>query len=256
MTHDTLKVSTDDFVTTVTLSRPERLNALNHQLADELFDVLHACDQSDDTRVFIITGEGRGFSAGADLKDRGAANDRPSNAPTLGERLYQALVDIEKPVIAAINGVAVGGGCTLTLLCDIRVAAESAKFQLPFTKLGLSAELGSTYILPRLLGMGKAMELILTSKMIDAKEAHHIGLVNEIVADDELLSTAEKMAQQIASFPPASVRMNKAGLKLGADMEGQYRYENMALDILHKTDDAREAAAAFREKRDPVYTGR
>ena len=256
MTHDTLKVSTDDFVTTVTLSRPERLNALNHQLADELFDVLHACDQSDDTRVFIITGEGRGFSAGADLKDRGAANDRPSNAPTLGERLYQALVDIEKPVIAAINGVAVGGGCTLTLLCDIRVAAESAKFQLPFTKLGLSAELGSTYILPRLLGMGKAMELILTSKMIDAKEAHHIGLVNEIVADDELLSTAEKMAQQIASFPPASVTMNTAGLKLGADMEGQYRYENMALDILHKTDDAREAAAAFREKRDPVYTGR
>lgn len=256
MSYDTLKVSTVDFVTTVTLSRPERLNALNHQLADELFDVMHACDQSDDTRVFIITGEGRGFSAGADLKDRGGANDRPSNAPTLGERLYQALVDIEKPVIAAINGVAVGGGCTLTLLCDIRVAAESARFQLPFTKLGLSAELGSTYILPRLLGMGKAMELILTSKMIDAKEAHHIGLVNEIVADDDLLSTAQKMAQQIAAFPPASVRMNKAGLKLGADMESQFRYENMALDILHKTDDAREAAAAFREKRDPVYTGR
>ena len=126
MAYDTLNVSTDDFVTTVTLSRPERLNALNHQLADELFDVMHACDQSDDTRVFIITGAGRGFSAGADLKDRGAANDRPSNAPTLGERLYQALADIEKPLIAAINGVAVGGGCTLTLLCDIRVAAERA----------------------------------------------------------------------------------------------------------------------------------
>ncbi len=256
MTHDTLKVSTDDFVTTVTLSRPERLNALNHQLADELYEVLHACDQNDDTRVLIITGEGRGFSAGADLKDRGGANDSPSNAPTLGERLYQALVDIEKPVIAAINGVAVGGGCTLTLLCDIRVAAESAKFQLPFTKLGLSAELGSTYLLPRLLGMGKAMELVLTSKMIDAKEALDIGLVNQVVADDELLSTATEMARQIASFPPVSVRMNKAGLKLGADMAGQFRYENMALNILHKTDDAKEAAAAFREKRDPVFTGR
>ncbi len=174
----------------------------------------------------------------------------------VGERLHQALVDIEKPVIAAINGVAVGGGCTLTLLCDIRVAAESAKFQLPFTKLGLSAELGSTYLLPRLLGMGKAMELVLTSKTIDAKEALDIGLVNQVVADDELLSAATKMASQIASFPPVSVRMNKAGLKLGADMAGQVRYENMALNILHKTDDAKEAAAAFREKRDPVFTGR
>jgi enoyl-CoA hydratase len=221
-----------------------------------LYEVLHACDQSDDTRVFVITGEGRGFSAGADLKDRGGSNESASNAPTLGERLYQALVDIEKPVIAAINGVAVGGGCTLTLLCDIRVAAESAKFQLPFTKLGLSAELGSTYLLPRLLGMGKAMELILTSKMIDAEEALDIGLVNQVVADDELLRVAATMAGQIAAFPPASVRMNKAGLKLGADMAGQFRYENMALDILHKTDDAKEAAAAFREKRDPVFTGR
>ena len=256
MTHETLTVSTDDFVTTVKLSRPERLNALNHQLADELHEVLHACDQNDDTRVFIITGEGRGFSAGADLKDRGGDNDRASNAPTLAERLYHAFVGIEKPVIAAINGVAVGGGCTLTLLCDIRLAAQSAMFQLPFTKLGLSAELGSTYLLPRLLGMGKAMELVLTSKTIDAKEALDIGLVNQVVADDELLSAATTMARQIASFPPASVRMNKAGLKLGADMAGQYRYENMALNILHKTDDAKEAAAAFREKRNPVFTGR
>ena len=256
MTRNTLKVSTDDFVTTVTLSRPDRLNALNHQLAEELYEVLHAYDQNDDTRVFVITGEGRGFCAGADLKDRGGANERASNAPTLGERLYQALVDIEKPIIAAINGVAVGGGCTLTLLCDIRVAAESAKFQLPFTKLGLSAELGSTYLLPRLLGMGKAMELILTSKMIDANEALDIGLVNQVVANDELLSAATTMAKQIASFPPVSVRMNKAGLKLGADMESQFRYENMALNILHETDDAKEAAAAFREKRDPMYTGR
>ncbi len=256
MPRNTLKVSTDDFVTTVTLSRPERLNALNHELADELYEVLHACDQDDDTRVFIITGDGRGFSSGADLKNRGGANDRPSNAPTLGERLYQALVDIEKPVIAAINGVAVGGGCTLTLLCDVRVAARSARFQLPFTKLGLSAELGSTYLLPRLLGMGKAMELVLTSKTIDAKEALDIGLVNQVVADDELLSVTTSMARQIASFPPASVRMNKAGLKLGADMAGQFRYENMALRILHNTDDAREAAAAFREKREPVFTGR
>ena len=214
-------------VTTITLNRPERLNALTLTMADELFDALHAHDQDDATRVFIITGAGRGFSAGADLADAASKEHIASNSPTLAERLYQALVDIEKPVIAAINGVAVGGGCTLTLLCDIRLAAESARFQLPFTKLGISAELGSTYTLPKLVGSAKAMELVLTSKMIT-----------------------------IASLPPLSVRTNKATLKQAADQQTQFRTENMALAMLKQTADAKEAAAAFREKRDPVFMGR
>ena len=256
MTYTTIKVSTDNFVTTVTLNRPERLNALTLELADELYDVLHTLDQDDATRVFVITGEGRGFCAGANLNDQAANQDRPSNSPTLAERMHQAFVDIEKPLIAAINGVAVGGGCTLTLLCDIRLAAESACFQLPFTKLGISAELGSTYMLPRVLGMGKAMELVLTSKMIEADEALDIGLINQRVPDDGLLAAATEMATLIADLPPISVRMNKAGLKLGADMDAQFRYENMALGILKQTEDAKEAGAAFREKRAPVFTGR
>ena len=245
MAFSTIDVTTDDFVTTITLNRPERLNALTLTMADELFDALHAHDQDDATRVFIITGAGRGFSAGADLADSASETHQATNSPTLAERLYQALVDIEKPVIAAINGVAVGGGFTLTL-----------RFQLPFTKLGISAELGSTYTLPKLVGSAKAMELVLTSKMITSAEALEIGLINHRIADDQLLADATEMASHIASMPPLSVRTNKATLKQAADQQTQFRTENMALAMLKQTADAKEAAAAFREKRDPLFTGR
>ena len=256
MAFGTINATTHDFVTTITLNRPERLNALTLSMANELFEALHAHDQDDATRVFIITGAGRGFSAGADLADSASEMHQAINSPTLAERLYQALFDIEKPIIAAINGVAVGGGCTLTLLCDIRLAAESARFQLPFTKLGISAELGSTYTLPKVVGSAKAMELVLTSKMISSAEALEIGLINHRIADDKLLAEASKMASHIASLPPLSVRTNKAALKQAADQQTQFRTENMALAMLKQTADAKEAAAAFREKRDPVFNGR
>lgn len=259
MTYETLLVDKKDFVTTVTLNRPDRLNALNMQLANELYDVLAQEDKNDETRVIVLTGAGRAFSAGADLRpsatDSGPAS---ANAPTLAERLFQALVDLEKPIIASINGVAVGGGCTMTLLCDIRIASENARFQLPFTKLGICAELGSTYVLPRLIGLGKASELVLTSRMVDAQEAGEIGLVDHVVPADQLEQATLEMANNIAKLPPMAVRMNKRGLKLGvaSDIESQVRYENLAISVLSKTEDAREAVLAFREKRDPVFTGR
>ena len=256
MAFGTIDATTHDFVTTITLNRPERLNALTLTMANELFEALHTHDQDDATRVFIITGAGRGFSAGADLADSASEMHQAINSPTLAERLYQALFDIEKPIIAAINGVAVGGGCTLTLLCDIRLAAESARFQLPFTKLGISAELGSTYTLPKVVGSAKAMELVLTSKMVTSAEALEIGLINHRIADDKLLAEASEMASHIASLPPLSVRTNKATLKQAADQQTQFRTENMALAMLKQTADAKEAAAAFREKRDPVFNGR
>ncbi|MCZ6890045.1 MAG: enoyl-CoA hydratase-related protein [Gammaproteobacteria bacterium] len=259
MTYETLLVDKQDFVTTVTLNRPDRLNALNMQLADELHDVLVEEDRNDETRVIVLTGAGRAFSAGADLRpsdtDSGPAS---ATAPTLAERLFQALIDVEKPIIASINGVAVGGGCTMTLLCDIRIASENARFQLPFTKLGICAELGSTHVLPRLIGLGKAQELILTSKMVEAEEALQIGLVNHVVPADQLEQATLEMANNIAKLPPMAVRMNKRGLKLGAisDIESQVRYENLTISMLRTTEDAQEAMRAFREKRDPVFTGR
>jgi enoyl-CoA hydratase/carnithine racemase len=144
----------------------------------------------------------------------------------------------------------------MTLLCDIRLAAHSARFQLPFTKLGISAEIGSTYTLPKLIGKAKAMELMLTSRMVESEEALAIGLVNQRVADDQLLAAAAEMAASIAALPPLSVRMNKASLNLDGDMAAQFQRENMALALLKKTADAKEASAAFREKRAPVFTGR
>ena len=146
----------------------------------------------------------------------------------------------------------------MTLLCDIRIAADEARFQLPFAKLCLSAELGSTYILPRLIGLGRATELLLTSRTIDAHEAKEIGLVNRVVSASELGSAAQELAENIASFPPQAVRVNKKALQLGlsSDLESQRQHEELALTVLSKTEDAREAVAAFREKRDAIFKGR
>ena len=146
----------------------------------------------------------------------------------------------------------------MTLSCDIRIASEEARFLLPFTRLSISAELASTYLLPRLIGMGKASELVLTSRMIDAREAGEIGLVNHVVPADELLDATAELAASIAALPPKAVRMNKRGLRLGvnSDIPSQLRYEALASATLRDTEDASEARAAFKEKRDPVFTGR
>lgn len=258
MTYETILLKHQNHVATVTLNRPDKLNALNMQLADELHDALAKLDRDDDTRVIVLTGAGRAFSSGADLSaNRQADEVRSANAPSLADRLFQAL-DIDTPIIASINGVAVGGGCTMTFLCDIRIASEAARFQLPFTRLSLCAELGSTYILPRLVGLGKAMELVLTSRMFDAAEAGNIGLVNKVVPAEALSDATLEMAENIAKLPPKAVSMNRRGLllDLGSDLDSQRSYEELALTMLRQTEDAKEAVAAFREKREPVYTGR
>lgn len=257
MTYETIMLDKQDHITTVTLNRPDKLNALTMQMADELHRALAAEDADEDTRVIVITGAGRAFSSGADLTPDRPATPRASTAPGLALALYRAL-DIAKPIIASINGVAVGGGCTMTLSCDIRIASEEARFLLPFAKLSISAELGSTYLLPRLIGMGKATELILTGRMIGAKEAGEIGLVNQVVPADELLEVTMEMARTIAAQPPRSVRLNKRGLRLGvnSDIASQLEYEDVASATLRDSEDAKEARAAFAEKRDPVFTGR
>lgn len=256
MDYQTITVERKDYIATVTLNRPDRLNALTLQMADELTHALAAEDRDDRTRVVVITGAGRGFCSGADLREERTGEDNRLGHG-LADRLFVAL-DIEKPIVASINGVAVGGGCTLTLSCDIRIASEEARFQLPFTRLGICTELGSTYLLPRLIGMGKASELILTSKMIGAKEALEIGLVNQVVPASELATATLEMASSIAKFPPLSVRMNKRGLRqaMTTDLPSQLRFEALASAYLSATEDHKEAVSAFREKREPVYTGK
>lgn len=256
MRYETILLERQNHIATITLNRPDKLNALNMQMAEELHHALAIEDQTDDTRVIVITGAGRGFCSGADLT--GAPSPpRASNAPSLADVTFEAM-QIEKPIIASINGVAVGGGLTLTLSCDIRIASENARFQLPFTKLSISAELGSTYLLPRLIGWGKATELILTSKMIGAQEAGEIGLVNSVVSVDDLQCVTAEMAATLAALPPAAVRLNKKGIRLGmgSELDAQRRYEELAASSLRHTEDAAEARLAFTEKRNPVYTGR
>ncbi len=255
MEYQTIILEKKNAIATVTLNRPGRLNALNDQLADELSDAFASADRDEETRVVVITGAGRAFCSGVDLKERGGGRSQLGH--TLADRLFAA-VNIEKPVIASINGVAVGGGCTITLSCDIRIASEDAKFQLPFTRLSFCTELGSTYLLPRLIGMGKACELILTSKMIDAKEAQEIGLVNQVVPASELAKTTYEMASNIAKLPPLAVQMNKRGLRqaMNTDLPSRLRFEALATAYLSDTEDRKEAIKAFLEKREPIFTGR
>lgn len=256
MSDESVLVEISNQVATVILNRPKKLNAIDFQLADQLQSALRDLDNDDSVRSIVLTGAGRAFSAGADLQARDDG-ETSGTAPSLSDRLFQSFA-IQKPVIASINGVAVGGGCTMTLLCDIRIASDNARFQLPFAKLCLSAELGSTYILPRLIGLGRATELLLTSRTIDAHEAKEIGLVNRVVPASELGSVTQELAESIASFPPQAVRVNKKALQLGlnSDLESQRQHEELALTVLSKTEDAKEAVAAFREKRDPVFKGR
>lgn len=274
MKYQAIILEKKDKIATITLNRPEKLNALNLQMTTELVDAFHSIDQDDETQVLVITGAGRGFCSGADLSggrppgsDQGLSRDEeegmeeeidditlrgfPREAPL-------ALVAMKKPVIAAINGVAVAGGCTLTLACDIRIASETARFSIPLTRVGLTLELGSSYFLSRLIGIGKACELIFTGRMIYAKEAKEIGLVNQVVPDDELLATTYEMASNITKAAPLATRVSKAGLYLGmnADLPTQLRWESLALSYLSGTEDSKEAAKAFVEKRDPVFKGR
>jgi 2-(1,2-epoxy-1,2-dihydrophenyl)acetyl-CoA isomerase len=242
---------------------------LNPQMMTELLDAFRSISQDEETQILVITGAGRGFCSGADLSTRGSNQD--PNIPETKEKEIEditlrgfpreaplALVAMKKPVIAAINGVAVGGGCTLTLACDIRIASQTARFSIPLTRVGLTLELGSSYFLSRLIGIGKACELIFTGRMINAEEAKEMGLVNQIVPDDELLKSTYEMANSIIKAAPLATRISKVGLHQGmnANLIDQLRWESLALSYLIGTEDSREAAKAFLEKRDPIFKGR
>ena len=265
MTYETITLEKKGNIATITLNRPEKLNALNLKMGEELLDVFNVVAQDNDARVVIITGAGRAFCAGADIQERflpkieqgkkGIIDDMTAD---FNELFPLTLAKVRKPVIAAINGPAVGFGCTITLLCDIRIASENARFSLAFCRMGLSPEMGSTYFLPRLVGMGKACELVFTAKMIDAKEAKEIGLVNQVVPANELMKASYEMANSIAKLAPLALRVSKRALYEGMnnDLVTQLQYETFAINYLRGTKDHEEGARAFLEKREPVFKGK
>ena len=220
---ENIRFEVEDGVATITLYRPEKLNAYTLAMGDEVVAAFARCREDAAIRAVVWTGAGRAFCAGVDLEQLKAhqAGAASTVGPRLGEedflrKLPLDLVAFPKPVIAAINGPAIGVGVTMVLPCDLRLAAESAKLGLTFAKLGLLPGLGSTHLLPRLVGPAKALELVLTARVITAFEAAEIGLVNKVVANDDLLPTAHEWARAIAQHRPEVLAAAKAALHFGA----------------------------------------
>jgi len=258
-----------DNIATITLNRPERGNAMSPQMNKELEEVYNLVEEDDETRVVVITGAGpRSFCTGADVGGSQAGTEREEKREE-GQRRDvtrglltgkdATLARIGKPVIASINGFAIGYGFTFTLACDIRIASEAARISMPMVQLGIApSKVGVTYYLPRLVGIAKACELVFTGKMIDAREAKEIGLVNEVVPADELAKATYEMASTIAKLPPLSMRISKRLLYQGmnTDIAAMLQHEAYALNYLTQTEDRKEGMKAFIEKREPIFKGR
>ena len=247
-------------ITVLTLNRPERMNALDFSTLLYLQAAVAKLAGDDETRVVIITGAGeRAFSAGADLKERETMTPEQVRLYIRTIRdTFSAIAALPQPVIAAVNGIALGGGTELCLACDIRIAAENAEFGLTETSLGIIPGAGGTQRLPRIIGRARAKEMILTARRITAAQAEAWGLVNRVVARDQLWPEAMIVAEQIAENAPLAVRQAKYAIDAGAevDLYTGLGIETRAYDVLIPTEDRREGLAAFREKRKPVYRGR
>ncbi len=266
MAYDTITLDKDEGIATVTLNRPQRLNAWTPTMGAELADAFRDVDRDAAMRVVILTGAGRAFCAGADMDffagqvAAGGGTTGPAGVPGPArvEEFPALMRHLSKPVIAAINGFALGIGCTMTLLCDIRIAAEEAKLGFLFPRMGVMAELGSTFLLPRLVGLGRACELMFTGKQYTATECEKVGLVNRLVAGATLAAAARELAREIAQCAPLSILLTRQALYQGLSesFEAQVRYEGFTLDYLYRTRDHAEAIRAFKEKRPPVFEGR
>ncbi len=222
--YENILFEVSDGIATVTLNRPDKMNAYVPEMGSEVVDAFARARKDDAIRVVILTGAGRGFCAGVDLdylKASQAGQATPRKGPKLGEEAFVRsfpleLAEFPKPVIVAINGAAIGVGVTMSLPCDVRIAAEDAKLGLTFAKLGLLPGLGSTHWLPRLVGMAKAKELVLTARVISASEAAEIGLVNKVVPTDTLMKEAREMAGMMAGCAPEVLAAAKRALQFGA----------------------------------------
>ena len=247
-------------VATLTLSRPEKLNAINRKMMEELESAVVEIVKDRDMRVLVITGAGRAFCSGADVGDmaQAAAPIDVRHWTQIAHKTILALTDLEKPVIAKVNGVAVGIGCSLALSADIIIASENAQFSLIFSRIGLIPDGGSLFHLPRLVGPAKAKELIFTAKMVDAKEAERIGLINKTVPADELDNEVNTLAKQLAEGPTVAFGMAKKIINKGLsmDLSSVLEYEAFGQTIAGTTEDAREGFMAFLEKRKPKFKGR
>ena len=259
MAYENLALAVDDRVATLTVNRPDKLNALNAATIAELDRAIDELRSRDDVGGIIVTGAQRAFVAGADISE--LARQSPDDARRRAERGQAVFAKFEtspKPVIAAVNGFALGGGCELAMACHVRIASEAAKFGQPEVKLGLIPGYGGTQRLPRLVGRGRALQLLLTGELIDAQEAWRIGLVNRVVAPDELLPSANAMLRQMLANGPLALAQCIAAVNEGAalPLRDALALEASAFAQLATTADMKEGTAAFLEKRPPQFAGR
>ena len=255
----TLLFELADGIARITINRPDKLNALNATVIAELGDAVTRIETDAAVRAVILTGAGqKAFVAGADITELAEQKPLEGKARSLlGQQVFRRLERCGKPVIAAVNGFALGGGCELAMACHIRLAAENAKFGQPEVKLGIGPGYGGTARLPRLVGRGRALELLLTGGMIDAAEAYRIGLVNRVVPADRLLPESEALARAILENGPLSIQACLEAVDAGLDMslDQALLLEANHFGLLSATSDMKEGTKAFGEKRKPVFKG-
>jgi len=262
MNYETIILQKEEGVATITLNRPDKLNAWNAQLITEVIRAVDEIGQDVTVRAVILTGAGRAFCAGGDLTlpifDMTGYTLEMKNFFHKVNMIPLGLRNLRKPIIAAVNGTAVGAGCAMAMACDIIIASEAATFGMAFVNVGYHPDAGASYFLPRLVGINKACELIFTGKTINAAEAERIGLVNQVVPADALLSTAKELAVRLANGPSLAISLAKSCIYNGMQMTLEQALENeaRAASLILQTEDQKEGTNAFKEKRKPEYKGR
>ncbi|MEE8250540.1 MAG: enoyl-CoA hydratase-related protein [Gemmatimonadales bacterium] len=256
--HENVLLEKGDHVATITINRPDKLNALNEPTRCELIGVLNDLRNDRDVRVVIITGAGKAFIAGADISEFAGRTPvdqfRVMKEPTV----YEAVDMFPKPVIAAINGFCLGGGCELAMACDVRIASDKAKLGQPEVNLGIMPGGGGTQRLPRLVGLGNAYKLLFTGDMISAAEAHRIGLVDEVVEADKLLERVSELANSIALKSPVALQLIKEAVRASVrtSLDEGLRHELTLFGLAFSSDDKNEGVSAFLEKRTAAFKGK
>lgn len=266
MKYETILLEKGEGVATIALNQPEKLNVFSHKMMDELLQALGDIASDANMRVAILTATGHVFSAGVDIREHfvQSINQRKKGELNIAlqdffsKRGVPAIMNLGKPIIAAINGPAVGLGCTICLACDLRVASEKAQLSLGFVRLGVTPEFGSTYFLPRLIGISRTLELLYTGRAVDAQEAKEMGLVNKVMPADSLMEATWEIAQTIAKVPPIAVRLIREGIYQGVDVDinTALKWEHFAFNTCLSTDDHEEAVNSFLEKRTPSFKGK
>jgi enoyl-CoA hydratase len=258
MSYEHLQFEVKDRIAFITLNRPDKLNALSDAVVEELASVADEITSRGDIGGAIITGAGKAFVAGADIGELAKQDAFEAKARSLrGQDAFRRLETCGKPVIAAVNGFALGGGCELAMACHLRIASEKAKFGQPEVKLGICPGYGGTQRLPRLVGKGRALDLILSGRMVGAEEALHIGLANRVAPPDTLMDEAEKILREIMAMGPLAIRLSIESVDRGFDqsLDDGFLVEANNFGLLAATRDMKEGMAAFLEKREPEFKG-